>query len=70
MTIHEVLGKRLYVTAREAMEILGVGKSTLYNRLKSGEIPNVGLGAAKRIPAWYLIKKLGEAGQGGKTCRT
>lgn len=37
------------LTAAEAMDILGVGKNTMYRLLKSGELPAVRIGRAWRI---------------------
>lgn len=38
------------LTAAEAMDILGVGKNTMYRLLKSGELPAVRIGRHWRIP--------------------
>ena len=38
------------LTAAEAMDILGVGKNTMYRLLKSGELPAVRIGRKWRIP--------------------
>ena len=37
------------LTAAEAMDLLGVGKNTMYRLLKSGELPAVRIGRAWRI---------------------
>ena len=37
------------LTAAEAMDILGVGKNTMYRLLKTGELPAVRIGRAWRI---------------------
>ena len=37
------------LTAAEAMDILGVGKNTMYRLLKSGELPAVRIGRVWRI---------------------
>ena len=37
------------LTAAEAMDILGVGKNTMYRLLKSGKLPAVRIGRAWRI---------------------
>lgn len=38
------------LTAAEAMDILGVGKNTMYRLLKSGELEGVRVGRSWRIP--------------------
>ena len=42
------------LTAAEAMDILGVGKNTMYRLLKSGELPAVRIGRAWRIKADFI----------------
>ena len=42
------------LTAAEAMDILGVGKNTMYRLLKSGELPDVRIGRAWRIKADFI----------------
>ncbi|MEQ3172741.1 MULTISPECIES: helix-turn-helix domain-containing protein [Oscillospiraceae] len=42
------------LTAAEAMDILGVGKNTMYRLLKSGELPAVRIGKAWRINLEHL----------------
>ena len=37
------------LTAAEAMDVLGVGKNTMYRLLKTGELPAVRIGRAWRI---------------------
>ena len=37
------------LTAAEAMDILGVGKNTMYRLLKSGELPAVRIGHSWRL---------------------
>ena len=37
------------LTAAEAMDVLGVGKNTMYRLLKSGELPAVRIGRTWRI---------------------
>ena len=38
------------LTAAEAMDILGVGKNTMYRLLRSGQLPAVRIGRIWRIP--------------------
>lgn len=42
------------LTAAEAMDILGVGKNTMYRLLKSGKLPAVRIGRAWRIKADFI----------------
>ena len=42
------------LTAAEAMDVLGVGKNTMYRLLKSGELPAVRIGRAWRIKADFI----------------
>ncbi len=37
------------LTAAEAMDVLGVGKNTMYRLLNSGRLPAVRIGRARRI---------------------
>lgn len=45
---------RILVTYPEAAEMLGVGRSTLYELTAAGEIPVVRIGRAARIPVAAL----------------
>jgi excisionase family DNA binding protein len=58
MTIEEILRGRLTIPVAEAARLLGVGLSTLYDAIERKEVPNAGIGTAKRVPAWFLVKKL------------
>lgn len=49
----------LSFTVQEAGKLLRVGKSTIYDGVASGEIPNAGVGKAVRIPAYFIAAKLG-----------
>lgn len=42
------------LTPAEAMDILGVGKNTLYRMLHSGQLPAVRIGRIWRIPLYAL----------------
>ena len=44
------------LTAAEAMDILGVGKNTMYRLLKSGELKGVRVGRSWRIPESSIEK--------------
>ena len=46
------------LTAAEAMDILGVGKNTMYRLLKSGELPAVRIGRVWRIQMEELSRYL------------
>ena len=40
----------LLLTVKEAAELLGIGRSTLYELLEAGEVRSVKRGASRRIP--------------------
>ncbi|HEU5034281.1 MAG TPA: helix-turn-helix domain-containing protein [Mycobacteriales bacterium] len=42
---------RLLLTPTEAAEALGIGRSKLYELLKSGVVPSITIGACRRIVA-------------------
>ena len=46
------------LTAAEAMDLLGVGKNTMYRLLKSGELPAVRIGRVWRIQMEELSRYL------------
>ena len=46
------------LTAAESMDILGVGKNTMYRLLKSGELPAVRIGRVWRIQMEELSRYL------------
>lgn len=58
MTVHEQLSGRQTVPVAEAAKLLGIGVRTVYDAIERGEVPNAGIGHAKRVPAWFLIQKL------------
>jgi excisionase family DNA binding protein len=45
------LPKRLLLTAEEAAEALGIGRTSVYALIKSGEIESVQIGRLRRIPS-------------------
>jgi excisionase family DNA binding protein len=45
---------KLLYTAEEAAELLGIGRSTFYLLLSSGEVDSVKIGVLRRIPAAAL----------------
>jgi len=45
---------KLLLTPREAAEVLGIGRSKLYELLQAGQIPSVRIGKCRRIPATAL----------------
>lgn len=45
---------RLLLTVREASELLHIGRSQMYSMIRTGEIPSVTIGRARRIPAHAL----------------
>jgi excisionase family DNA binding protein len=46
--------ERLFLKPREAAEVLGVGRTLLYELLKSGQIPSCRIGKTIRIPVEAL----------------
>ena len=46
------------LTVKDLCEILGIGKNTAYNLLKSGEIRSVKIGKIYKIPKDFLINYL------------
>ena len=48
------LSQRLLARPEEAAELLGVGRSTIYELMRAGELPVVHIGRAARIPIQEL----------------
>jgi excisionase family DNA binding protein len=44
------MNNKLLYSVREAEEVVGLGRSTLFELLRRGEIESVKVGAARRIP--------------------
>ena len=44
----------------EVAKILGIGKNAVYESVKRGEIPSVGLGRTIRIPTTWVQARLDE----------
>ena len=43
------------MSAVELAKAMGVGKNAIYEAIKSGRIPNIGIGKTVRIPtSWFL----------------
>ncbi len=47
----EVVVDKLLLTPVEAADALGIGRSKVYELLRSGELASVRIGACRRIPA-------------------
>jgi excisionase family DNA binding protein len=47
------------LSADEAADLLGVGRSTVYRAVKSGDLPAIVLGRTVRIPTVPLLSLLG-----------
>jgi excisionase family DNA binding protein len=47
--------ERLLLTAREAANLLGIGRSTIYLLLRTGDLESVHIGACRRIPVDAVI---------------
>jgi excisionase family DNA binding protein len=43
--------ERLLLTVEEAAELLHLGRSTVFDLIRSGELPSVKIGRSRRIPA-------------------
>ena len=50
---------QLLVTPRQAAQALGVGRSTIYELLASGELESVRIGTSRRIPVDALDRYVG-----------
>jgi excisionase family DNA binding protein len=46
---------KLLLTAIEAAEVLGVGRSTVYELIAAGQIESVRIGRSRRIPRAALV---------------
>ena len=46
------------MSAIQVAEALGVGKNLVYQAIRAGRIPNVGLGRTVRIPTSWLVTLL------------
>lgn len=51
----EVVVEKLLLTPVEAAAALGVGRSKVYELMRSGDLPSVRIGACRRIPAEGLM---------------
>jgi excisionase family DNA binding protein len=47
--------EKLLLTAEETAKVLGIGRSKVYELLRSGAIQSVRIGARRRIPAAAII---------------
>jgi excisionase family DNA binding protein len=64
--------QRFLLTPAEAASRLGIGRTTLYGLLASGELPSVTIGRCRRVAADALVnhvERLGTAGQNGRCTR-
>jgi excisionase family DNA binding protein len=43
------IGEQLLLTPEQAAELLGVGRTTLYGLLSSGQLPSVNIGRFRRV---------------------
>ena len=46
--------EKLLLTTKEAAEVLGIGRSTVYELMYAGHLESVRIGAARRIPTVAL----------------
>jgi excisionase family DNA binding protein len=59
---------KLLLTPVEAARALGIGRSTVYELMQTGQLESVRIGACRRIPAAdlaALVNRLREAGPAG-----
>ena len=49
-----VMSPRLLYTPKQAAVALGIGRSKLYDLLRSGELESIHIGAARRVPTRAL----------------
>jgi excisionase family DNA binding protein len=54
--------ERLILTAREASQLLGLSRSSVYQGMLTGEIPHVRIGKRKLIPRAALERMLDGGG--------
>ena len=47
--------KKLPLAAEETAEVLGIGRSKVYELLRTGTIQSVRIGACRRIPAAAIV---------------
>jgi|YNPBryantNP2012_1023418.scaffolds.fasta_scaffold25580_3 excisionase family DNA binding protein len=55
--------ERMTYTVREAAKVLGIGRLTAYNGVKSGAIPALRIGRRLVVPKAAIEKLLAEAGK-------
>jgi excisionase family DNA binding protein len=48
-------GDKLLLSVREAAEIIAVGRSTMYELLRAGEVESVRIGRCRRVPHSALV---------------
>jgi excisionase family DNA binding protein len=61
---------RLLLTPTEAARALGIGRSKLYELLRTEVIPSVRIGTCRRIAAEDLVAAIQRMRQAGNTDRT
>ena len=57
--------EKLLLTATEAAEAIGVGRTRIYELLASGQIPSVKIGRSVRVPTEALRRWIKERESGG-----
>lgn len=66
MVVDGPMTKKLLYRPREAAEVLGVARSTLYVLLAKQELPSIRLGGCLRIPADALRQWIAARVTGGR----
>jgi excisionase family DNA binding protein len=51
---------KLLLTPTEAAALLGIGRSKVYELLKTGQLPSVRIGTCRRVPADAVQKFVAE----------
>lgn len=61
---------QLTLAVSEIAQALGMSESAIYDRVRRGEIPNVGVGRSVRVPRRWLDAHLAAAGVERETVTT
>ncbi len=58
--------ERMLLTPMEVREVLGIGRSLVYEMLASGQLPSIKLGRLVRVPSDALQRWITEHQHGGE----
>ncbi|UFU06992.1 helix-turn-helix domain-containing protein [Ruania halotolerans] len=59
LTVDEIR-TRPTLSVEEAAQVLGIGRTTAYAAVKSGQVPTIRLGRRVRVPVRALLRLLGD----------